>query len=188
MSLAYSSLLEGESFPSLCSEVEHESIKVWATTDKHASVMLLLWMSNTNWGFLITFTQNRSGRLKVKPTDKQTRSQQTNGQKSISHIKHAASERKEDHISLLNDKRLCTCIELPCYALTSYFSKCDEHPCRECHACRPARRGSRTCIWWLKARRCLCELCWTESQTDRPQTSAVFPITERHRVGDWVHT
>jgi hypothetical protein len=26
-------------------------------------VMLFLWMSNTNWGFLITFTQNRRGRL-----------------------------------------------------------------------------------------------------------------------------
>ncbi|CAB1346210.1 unnamed protein product, partial [Coregonus sp. 'balchen'] len=41
-----------------CSEVEQESMKVWATTDRQASVMLLLWMSNTNWGFLITFTQN----------------------------------------------------------------------------------------------------------------------------------
>lgn len=38
-------------------------MKVWATTDKHASVMLFLWMSKTNWGFLITFTQNLSGRL-----------------------------------------------------------------------------------------------------------------------------
>ncbi|TNN59333.1 hypothetical protein EYF80_030436 [Liparis tanakae] len=57
------SLLEGESFPSLCSDVEQESMKVWATTDRQASVMLFLWMSNTNWGFLMTFTQNRRGRL-----------------------------------------------------------------------------------------------------------------------------
>jgi hypothetical protein len=38
-------------------------MKVWATTDRHASVILFLWMSNTNWGFLITFTQNLRGRL-----------------------------------------------------------------------------------------------------------------------------
>lgn len=38
-------------------------MKVWATTDRQASVMLFLWMSNTNCGFLITFTQKRSGRL-----------------------------------------------------------------------------------------------------------------------------
>lgn len=38
-------------------------MKVWATTDRQASVMLLLCMSKTNWGFLITFTQNRRGRL-----------------------------------------------------------------------------------------------------------------------------
>ena len=56
-------MLDGESFPSLCSEVEQESMKVWATTDRQASVMLFLWMSNTNWGFLITFTQNLRGRL-----------------------------------------------------------------------------------------------------------------------------
>lgn len=55
--------MEGESFPRRCSDVEQESMKVWATTDKQASVMLLLWMSNTNWGFLITFTQKRRGRL-----------------------------------------------------------------------------------------------------------------------------
>ena len=41
-------------------------MKVWATTDRQASVMLPLWMSNTNWGFLITFTQKRRGRLWVK--------------------------------------------------------------------------------------------------------------------------
>ena len=51
--------------PRRCSEVEHESMKVWATTDRQASVMLLLWMSNTNWGFLITFTQKRRGRLQI---------------------------------------------------------------------------------------------------------------------------
>lgn len=38
-------------------------MKVWATTDRQASVMLFLWMSKTNWGFLMTFTQNRRGRL-----------------------------------------------------------------------------------------------------------------------------
>lgn len=65
MSLAYSSLVEGESLPRRCSEVEQESIKVCATTDRQASVMLLLWMSNTNWGFLITFTQKRRGRLHI---------------------------------------------------------------------------------------------------------------------------
>lgn len=41
-------------------------MKVWATTDKHASVMLLLWMSKTNCGFLITFTQNRKGKLRER--------------------------------------------------------------------------------------------------------------------------
>ena len=41
-------------------------MKVWATTDRQASVMLFLWMSNTNWGFLITFTQNLRGRLWVE--------------------------------------------------------------------------------------------------------------------------
>ena len=40
-------------------------MKVWATTDRQASVMLLLWMSNTNCGFLITFTQKRRGRLRA---------------------------------------------------------------------------------------------------------------------------
>lgn len=40
-------------------------MKVWATTDRQASVMLLLWMSNTNCGFLITFTQKRRGRLQA---------------------------------------------------------------------------------------------------------------------------
>ena len=49
--------------PNLCSDVEQESMKVWATTDKQASVILLLWMSNTNCGFLITFTQKRRGKL-----------------------------------------------------------------------------------------------------------------------------
>ena len=43
--------------------MEHESMKVWATTERQASVMLFLWMSNTNWGFLIMLTQNRRGRL-----------------------------------------------------------------------------------------------------------------------------
>uniref|UniRef100_A0A8C0Y831 Uncharacterized protein n=1 Tax=Cyprinus carpio carpio TaxID=630221 RepID=A0A8C0Y831_CYPCA len=61
--LSTHSLLEGESLPRRCSDVEHESMKVCATTDRQASVMLLLWMSNTNCGFLITFTQNRRGRL-----------------------------------------------------------------------------------------------------------------------------
>lgn len=49
--------------PSLCSDVEQESMKVCATTDRQASVMLLLWMSKTNCGFFITFTQKRRGRL-----------------------------------------------------------------------------------------------------------------------------
>lgn len=71
--------MEGESLPRRCSEVEQESMKVWATTDKQASVMLLLWMSNTNWGFLITFTQKRSGKLQMlkkkskKPFHKESR-------------------------------------------------------------------------------------------------------------------
>ena len=41
-------------------------MKVWATTERQASVMLPLWMSNTNWGFLITFTQKRRGRLEER--------------------------------------------------------------------------------------------------------------------------
>lgn len=52
--------------PRRCSDVEHESMKVWATTDKHASVILLLCISNTNCGFLITFTQNRKGKLQER--------------------------------------------------------------------------------------------------------------------------
>ena len=37
-------------------------MKVWVTTHRQASVVLLLCMSNTNCGFLITFTQKLRGR------------------------------------------------------------------------------------------------------------------------------
>lgn len=92
MSLAYSSLLEGESLPRRCSEVEQESMKVWATTDRQASVMLFLWMSNTNWGFLITFTQKRSGRLgreryhETMDTINQIHTQRRNSQPNHCHL------------------------------------------------------------------------------------------------------
>lgn len=61
--LANSNLLEGESFPNLCSVVEHESMKVWAMTDRHESRVAVLFISNIKSGFLIKLTQNLSGRL-----------------------------------------------------------------------------------------------------------------------------
>lgn len=61
--LANNNLLEGESFPSLCSVVEQASIKVCAITDKHESTVVVLLMSKIKSGFFIKFTQNRKGRL-----------------------------------------------------------------------------------------------------------------------------
>lgn len=52
--------------PSLWSEVEHESMKVWATTDRQESTMFDLWMSNTKLGFLMRFTQNLRGKTRQK--------------------------------------------------------------------------------------------------------------------------
>lgn len=63
ISFAKSNLFEGESLPSLWSEVEHESINVWAITDKHESTVGVLSMSNMKSGFLMKFTQNLNGRL-----------------------------------------------------------------------------------------------------------------------------
>lgn len=63
MSLAYNSLLEGDSLPSLCSLSEQLSMNIWATTDKQASTIFDLCISNTKSGFLITFTQNLRGKL-----------------------------------------------------------------------------------------------------------------------------
>ena len=68
--------------PSRCSEVEHESMKVWATTDRQASVMLFLWMSKTNCGFLITFTQKRRGRLS-KQRERETERERERSYKAI---------------------------------------------------------------------------------------------------------
>ena len=42
ISLAKRSLLEGESLPSRCSAVEHESMKVCAMTDRHESTVAVL--------------------------------------------------------------------------------------------------------------------------------------------------
>lgn len=44
--------------PKRWSDVEHESMKVCATTDKHESTMFDLWISKTKFGFLIKLTQN----------------------------------------------------------------------------------------------------------------------------------
>lgn len=63
MSFAKRSLFEGESLPSLWSEVEHESINVWAITDKHESTVVVLSISNMKSGFFMKFTQNLNGRL-----------------------------------------------------------------------------------------------------------------------------
>lgn len=49
---------------SLRSAVEQLSIKVCAMTDRHESTITGLWMSNTNCGFLIMFTQNLRNKLK----------------------------------------------------------------------------------------------------------------------------
>ena len=68
ISLAYNSLLDGDSLPSLCSLSEQLSMNIWATTDRQASTMLDLCMSNTKSGFLITFTQNLSGKLQKNQT------------------------------------------------------------------------------------------------------------------------
>src|SRR5690625_4129216 len=62
MSLANSSLLEGESLPSRWSDDEHESIRVCAITDRFESTVGVLWMSTMKLGFLMKFTQKRSGR------------------------------------------------------------------------------------------------------------------------------
>lgn len=66
ISLANSSLLDGESLPSLWSFIEHESINVWAITDKHESTVGVLLISNMKSGFLIKFTQNLNGKLRHK--------------------------------------------------------------------------------------------------------------------------
>lgn len=63
MSFAKRSLFEGESLPSLWSEVEHESINVWAITDKQESTVAVLSISNMKSGFFMKFTQNLNGRL-----------------------------------------------------------------------------------------------------------------------------
>ena len=44
--------------PNRWSDVEHESMNVCATTDKHESTIIDLCTSNTKFGFLIKFTQN----------------------------------------------------------------------------------------------------------------------------------
>ena len=44
--------------PNRWSDVEHESMNVCATTDKHESTIFDLCTSNTKFGFLIKFTQN----------------------------------------------------------------------------------------------------------------------------------
>ena len=66
ISLAYSSLLEGESLLSLVSLIEQLSMNVWATTDRQESTMLDLLMSKTKSGFFTTLTQNLSGKLKQR--------------------------------------------------------------------------------------------------------------------------
>lgn len=58
MSLAYNNFELGESLPNRWSDVEHESINVCATTDRHESTIFDLCISNTKFGFLIKFTQN----------------------------------------------------------------------------------------------------------------------------------
>ena len=63
MSFANRSLLDGESFPSLCSEVEQASMKVWAMTDKQESTVGLLLISRMKSGFLMKLTQKRNGKL-----------------------------------------------------------------------------------------------------------------------------
>ena len=62
MSLANNSLLDGESFPSLCSELEQASINVCAITPNDASTVIVLLISNIKSGFLIKFTQNLKGK------------------------------------------------------------------------------------------------------------------------------
>lgn len=66
ISFANNNLFEGESFPSLWSEVEQESIKVCAITDKQESTVGVLSISNMKSGFFIKFTQNLNGRLQIK--------------------------------------------------------------------------------------------------------------------------
>ena len=63
ISLAYRSLLDGESLPSRCSLCEQASMNVCPTTVRQESTMLVLWTSKAKSGFLMMFTQNLSGRL-----------------------------------------------------------------------------------------------------------------------------
>lgn len=58
--------LQSKTLPSLWSDVEQESMKVCATTERQESTILDLWISNTKFGFLIRLTQNRRGRLEKK--------------------------------------------------------------------------------------------------------------------------
>lgn len=58
--------LQSEILPNLWSDVEQESMKVCATTERQESTILDLWISNTKFGFFIKLTQNRSGRLEKK--------------------------------------------------------------------------------------------------------------------------
>jgi len=45
--------LQSKTLPSLWSDVEQESMKVCATTERQESTILDLWISNTKFGFLI---------------------------------------------------------------------------------------------------------------------------------------
>ena len=47
--------------PRILSSREHESINVWAITDKQELVVAVLFTSNIKSGFLIKLTQIRSG-------------------------------------------------------------------------------------------------------------------------------
>lgn len=59
--------------------------------------------------------------------------------------------------------------------LTSCSSRCAVRPGRWSVSCLLAHPGNQTCIWWPAGERCHDGPCWTPSQKDRPQTSAVCP-------------
>lgn len=57
----------------MCSEVVQESMKVWAMTDRTASMLSVTWTSRTNCGFFRMLTQNLSGRLRRKQAGQRRR-------------------------------------------------------------------------------------------------------------------
>lgn len=177
--------MDGESLPRRCSDVEHESMKVWATTDKHASVILLLCISNTNCGFLITFTQNRKGKLRKRVREQEHQVMKENADE-IDHVQYfplitmvsrplGCYKRIQVGFCLTWHRNCDRTVCVYMWSLTSCSSRCDEHLGHWSASCPPAHPESRTCTWWPKGGHCLGEPYWTPSRISHPQTSAACP-------------